>query len=278
MTRLHTLFAVAAGFAFLGAPGAPAASDSEATYQNLMDTRGTTLVTVKFVLKVSGGGFFAAMGDQENEQETSGVMISSQGLVLVSNTQLAGWIGMARGFLGEMGGDVSAVPTDLKVLVGDDTEGLEAELLARDTELDLAWVKIKEPGERTFAAVDFADSAKPSPGQQLLMLARMGKYFERALLVHELRVAGLARKPRELYVPSSAAGLGLPVYTTDGKVVGLTVFQAPETEGAGENPFAMFSQLSDMQSAAGGLILPAEEVLRATKRAQATLAEDEEAD
>ncbi len=270
--RTRTL-ALAVGVAVaLAIPASPAEADLEAAYQKLVQEREATLVTVKFVLKIKLGG----MGDQESEQEVEGLMIEPGGLVLVSNTQLAGFVGLMRRFSGGMGGDISAIPTDLKVLVGEDTEGLEAELLARDTELDLAWVRIKDPGERSFAALDWTQSTKPKLGQRLLTLGRMGKYFDRATVVRELRVAGFVSKPRELIVPSGdAAGLGMPVYTADGQLVGLTILQLPEVVADDGSPFGMLSQMSDLDSSMGGLILPAEDVLKATSRAKDTAAEQE---
>jgi hypothetical protein len=271
-TRPRTV-AFAAIAAITGAVcSAPADSEVEAACQKLVKDQTSALVTVKFVLKVKMGGPFGSMGDQENEEEAGGVMIEPSGLVLVSNTQLGGFAGMMRRFMGSMAGEISAIPTDLKVLVGDDTEGVEAELLARDTELDLAWVKIKEPGDKRFAAADLSKSAKPRLGQKLLVLSRMGKYFDRTPLVRETRIAGFASKPRELYVLSGAGGLGLPVYTADGQLVGVTIVQMPEALDAAANPFAMLGQASELESSMGGLILPAEEVLKATKRAQETAA------
>jgi hypothetical protein len=262
----------------LGLPVRTLAADTdvEPAYEKLVAEREATLVTVKFVLKVKMGGMFGGAGDQESEEEVGGLMIEPGGLVLVSNTNLGGFAAMMGRMLGGMGGDISAVPTDLKVLIGDDTEGLEAELLARDTELDLAWVRIKEPGEKTFAALDLAKSAKPSLGQRLLTISRMGKYYDRATVVNELRVAGFTRKPRELIVPGgSGAQLGAPVYTTDGKLVGVMILQLPDAGDSGGSPLGMLSQMSEMEGAMTGLILPAERVLKATTRAKETVAEAE---
>jgi hypothetical protein len=252
---------------------APAESDMEQAYRKLVQERAPTLVTVKFLLKLKMSGMFASMGDQESEQEVSGIMIAPSGLVLVSSTELGGFAGMMRQVMGGLGGDISAVPTDLKVLVGGDTEGLEAELLARDSELDLAWVRIKDPAGKTFATADLSESPKPRLGQRLLMLSRMGKYFDRAPVVHEVRVSGFTAKPRELYVASEMSGPGMPVYTTDGDLVGVTVLQMPEAEDVGDNPFVALNRASDMmESSMAALILPARQLLRATERAEATAA------
>jgi hypothetical protein len=158
---------------------------------------------------------------------------------------------------------VSATPSEIKVLIGDDTQGLDARLIARDSELDLCWLRIKEPKERKFACVELARAASPKLGERLYTLTRLGKYFDRALVVRETRLGGLARKPRNLLVPSPSLGdLGLPVFSERGEIVGLTVVQLPDAEE--------LQAASSMTAFTGarGLILPAAEIAKATKRAK----------
>ncbi len=241
-------------------------------YDKFLAERGPMLVTVKFVLKVSMGSMFG--GDEETDTEITGVMIDAKGLVLCSNTQLGGFIGMLKSMMGSMGGEMSATPTDLKVLVGDDTEGRDAELIARDTELDLAWVRIKEPGEKEYAYVDFAKSAKPAIGDTVISIRRLGKFFARSAVVAEGRIGGTTSKPRELLIPTGglAGGLGAPVFDASGKPVGVMVMQAPEAEDSGGNPMAMLGRMSGMQDMMSGFLLPADIVVKATERALATVA------
>ena len=125
-------------------------AQEKSNYSALLEQVGPAFVTVKFVLKVQN-----QYGNRESEAEMTGVMIDPSGLVLCGNTKL-GSARMAR----SLGG--SATPTDIKVLIGDDTEGLEARVLARDSELDLAWVQIKKPGDRKFVALDLSKSDRKS--------------------------------------------------------------------------------------------------------------------
>lgn len=248
-------------------------ADDGETFTKLLKEKTSAIVTVKFTLKVNMGGMFGG-GEQENESEVNGVMIDAKGLVLCSNTQLSGFIGMMRQFMGEMGGNITATPTDLKILVGDDTEGRDAEIVARDTELDLAWVRMKEPGDQKYAHVDFSQSAVPKVGQQVYVLRRMGKYFARCAVAADGRIAGTTAKPRDLYVPAGNVGAayGLPVFLADGNPVGVVVMQVPEGQGDASNPMAMLGRLSGMQDMMSGLILPAAEVVKATHRALETAA------
>jgi hypothetical protein len=240
----------------LAAMAGPAAThaDEVTDMQKAAKQFGAALVSIKFVLKMEG-----QFGDRENETEVTGVMIDPGGLVLASSSQL----GTPR-FMRRFG---NATPTDIKVLLGDDTEGLPAKVLARDTELDLAWVQLKEPGKKKFDSLDLSKAAQPAVGQSLLFLRKMGKYFDRAMTVSDLRVAGRTGKPRDLFIPTGGASLepGLPVFTPAGEVVGIVVLQLPDADELESNMGALAGLGRDIGS---GLILPTAEVIKATERAK----------
>lgn len=246
-----------------------AAAGETTEYRRLLNDKGPALVTVKFVLKVKMGGMMAGMGDQESENEITGVMINPKGLVLCSNTQFGGFAAVLSRMMGSMAGNITATPTDLKVLIGDDAEGRDAELLARDSELDLVWVKLKEPGDKPFSHVDFTKGVKPEIGQRVIAIRRMGKYFARTVVVAGGWITGVTSKPRDLFVPSTdiAMAHGVPVFTADGRIVGLTVMQMPDEGDVGGNPMALLGRMSNMQEMMTGFILPADEVAKATRRA-----------
>jgi S1-C subfamily serine protease len=244
----------------------PAAAGDDDDLARLLADKEPGLVTIKFVLKMKMGAFG---GDQESENEATGVMVRPDGLVLCSNVQLGGIASMIQRVMGSQAGDFSATPTDIKVLIGDDTEGVDAEIVARDTELDLAWVRISDPREEAYAYVDFSKSAEVELGTPVVAVRRMGKYFGRVAVISDGRIGGITKKPRDLYVPSGnfAGSFGVPIFTADGRVVGMTVMQVPDAEDMGANPMSMFGSMSGMQDMAGGFILPAATVAKATRRA-----------
>lgn len=263
MTFGNRMTAVAALLAVVATAGlATARGEDKVDHAAFVAARTPSLVTVKFVMKIKMGG----MGDREQEGEITAVMIDPKGVVLCSNTQLGGISAAMRRM---MQTDISVVPSELKILIGDDDEGIDAVLVARDSELDLAWVKIKDPGDRKFDAVDLADSATAKIGQRLITLRRMGKFFARTIVVGEGIVGGVTTKPRHLFIPTGNLGsaLGLPVYTGAGKLLGVTIIQMPDSADMGQ-----FSQDS-----AALVILPAADVVKATKRALASVeSEDDE--
>ena len=242
------------------AAGTARAAERTAEYEAMLSEKAPTLVTIKFLLKIKGG----FMGEQESESEATGIMIDPNGLVLCSNTLLGGFSSLFSRF---GGGRMSVTPTDIKVLVGDDTEGVEAEMLARDTELDLAWIQIKEPSDKGYAHVDFTQSAKPRIGQRALCVKRMGKYFDHVPAVGEGHIAGLA---------NLGGAIGLPVYTAKGQVIGVLVTQMPDPEEMEMNPTAMFGNPLSFRDMFAGLILPAEQIVKATKRARESAKEADE--
>lgn len=233
------------------AVAAPAAADNanDPMYARIAGQVGPALVKVKMILK---GGM---MGDQGREVEVEGTMIESDGMVLVSNALIGGM--MSR--MGQGG----ITPTDVKVLIGDDTEGLTAKVLARDTELDLAWVKIDDAKakDQTFAHVDLVSAGQAAQGDRLYSVSKMGKFFGQALTVSEGRCMAVTSKPRKLIVPSATviANYGQPAFNAEGKCVGIFVVQLPEEDGMSGNPGQGFE---------GPMILPAAEVVAATKRAK----------
>lgn len=249
---------LAAGMVGALAPASASAADhadAAATYKSIADTKAATVVTIKFVLKISMGG-----SDEERETEIPGVMIEPTGLIMASNLQLGGVSEAMRSF---MAPGMSMTPKDIKVLVGDDIEGVDAKLIARDSELDLAWVQIEKKPETPYAAVDFATGKPASLGQTLFTVERLGKFFDRAPSVSDFRVGALPTKPRKLILAGERlnAPLGTPVFAADGTVVGVTILQLPSRE-------EMEAEQGMMGGQRGVVVLPADQVVDAIKRAK----------
>lgn len=211
-------------------------------YTKFVADRADALVVLKFVLKA---------GEQEIDAECAAVMIEPTGLAICSSVGVGG----SRG-----------TPTALKVLVGDDDNGVEAKLLARDSELDLAWVQVKSPPTKPYVFVDLSKAAVPAMGDTLVSLRRMVKYFDRAPAISVGQLVGMTRKPRDLLVPGGGMAMdpGAPVFTSDGRTVGFVVLQFPDPEDMRGSPRQAFGRERDF----GSMILPCADVVKATERAK----------
>ena len=153
-------------------------------------------------------------------------------------------------------GGMSATPGEFKVLIGDDPEGYEARLLARDADLELAWLQIKTPGKQ-LPALDLSARPQPQVGDRLLSLQRTPRYLGRAPVVSENALGGAATRPRPLLLLAGLAlAPGVPVFSNAGVLVGVTIAQR-----ADEGERASIGQRVPT------LVLPVAELAAATRRA-----------
>jgi S1-C subfamily serine protease len=255
MTRSVLALIAAAGCLLAVAPAklmaapASAPSDPAGDYKKLIDDKAPAIVAIKFVLKMDQG---------EQEEETTGAVIEPTGLILSSNFAFGGMMArMGRG---------SATPTDIKVLIGDDTQGVKAKIVARDTELGLAWVQLDDPPAKPLTFIDFSASASAEAklGDSIYLVSLMGKVFDRTPWVAEGRISAEVKKPRHLLIPSfgiRGVDLSTPAFDGAGHAIGVTTFILPDQEDESQDS-------SGMRGITSGMILPAKDVVDATARAK----------
>jgi hypothetical protein len=230
------------------------------------------IVTVQVVVQIKmSGEMGSAIGEkQEFQTEASCVVIDPSGVVLCSNTLLGGYMSLIQRVMGGKM-DMTATPTQIKVLLADEAKPLEAKLLVRDSDLDLAWLQVKAPEGKKLAYLDLAKSAAPKVGDPFVAVHRLDKFFDRTATVFEGRIGGMVKKPRMLFVPTGAVemSLGLPALSPSGEVLGILVLQFPDEAGLGDSagPFSRLETSARVQELIRGFILPAADVLKATKRA-----------
>ena len=285
MKKRNGLVCVMLGIAVVLAGGRSARADDFEKFQErarqqkkdliskLMDQHALCIVTVEFIAKESFMG-----QERKNEMESLAVMVSPDGLVLAANSRLKGFGALAMRMRG--GSPDGMLPQsdteDIKIIIGDDdSEKYEAKLVARDSDLDLAWVQISDTKGQTFKYVDFQDSVQLEVGDSYYTISRMGERFDRIPLVSSSSIAAVVQNPRPLLVGSGTMAWGGPVFSADGKVAGFMVTQPPEPgeEGA--------MSLESMMNV-GGFILPAKKIVKAMEQAQEIAkkqpAEDDEDD
>jgi S1-C subfamily serine protease len=254
-----TLIAVLAAFA--------ASSDdfAEKGRQVFKDNQ-HAVVTVQLVIKskVSMGG----RGGQANEsrQDVTGTIIDPSGLTVVSLSATDPGQ-MYQNVMSSMSGDddsrfkVETELSDLKLLMDDGTE-VPAEVALRDRDFDLAFIRPKAKLAAPLPAIDLTKSGKAQLLDQVIALNRLGNAAGRAYAASVERISAIVERPRLFYVPESSmttTALGAPAFTLDGKILGMFVMRAIKaSSGAG----MMMNQQNNMT----GIILPAEDILKAAKQ------------
>jgi len=224
-----------------------------------------SVVTVQIVVrsKVSVGG--RAGEPSETRQDVTGTIIDPSGLTVVS---------LAATDPGQMLQNVMSSDessrfkvetelSDVKLLLPDGTE-VPAEVALRDRDQDLAFLRPKAKLATPLPAVDLANSGKAQLLDQVLALTRLGNAAGRAYSASAERVAAIVERPRLFYVPETSmttTSLGSPAFTLDGKVLGLFVMRSIKASGGGGG-----SGLSNQRNNITGIILPAEDVLKAARQ------------
>ncbi len=226
--RTFLLAATFAGAAALFA--APAAqADDEAVFQKLIKEKAAAVVSVKFVLNVKimqNGNPVAPPREQAGN--ASGIIVDKSGLIMIPGSAF-GAGGIPRQIRRRF--DISAVPTNIRVVFPGDTREYDAVLGAKDSKLGLAFVLVKDLGEKQIQAVDLGTAVEPKIGQTLYGVTRLDQGFDHAPLATRMKVAGSVTKPRTMWIVQGASGqIGKPAFDAAGAVAGIVVSQ----EGVGE--------------------------------------------
>lgn len=235
----------------------------------IIKERSTALVTVKYVLNVN---MINARGGVENEtaNELTCTMISAAGLVVCSNNQLGGFVNMMKQVSPQLAKTMSATPKNFEVIVDTYEQSFDADIVAVDTELDLVWIQVTEADDTSFSFIDLNSATSADIGDMVVSLRRAGDHFGRTPVVSRNHIGGISKKPRKLYIleSSTGQGAGLPTFAANGKLIGLMVIQLPEpSDSMGGLSGIMGGNMTMMQEGMSGVILPAEDIAKATQRA-----------
>ena len=218
--------------AVLASPPAPAA-DLRATGRATAEQVRQAVVTIRIVLKLKVA-FGGQSQDQEQKVEVAGVVIDPSGLTLASAASID-----PSGALRRMaGGQASRMKVEAEVkettlLLEDGTE-VEADVVLKDTDLDLAFLKPREAGRR-FSALRLRPRTGTVPLlTPIFVVARLGKLTSRALAVATGEIRSWVRGPAPYYVTDgeTASFTGAVAYTADGVPLGVFVNRFSATPDA----------------------------------------------
>lgn len=243
-----------------------AGKPADSPHARLTD-KAKALVGVRYVLKVATSG-----AERELDGETVCLLVGADGLLLCSNNEMGGYVQLLTQMMnrGQMPAVVST-PKEIRVLLGNDSKGLTAKLIARDSDRDLAWLRLDAvPEGLALQPIDLENQREAEVGEPLYRLRRLDRFFGSVPLVESGVVGALVAHPRKLLIAADLDGgqLGMPIFGADGKLLGMTVVQVPGEEGTpidfGRGMPGQSSKFDDM---VGSVILPAGELLKATRLA-----------
>jgi S1-C subfamily serine protease len=219
------------------------------------------VVTVQLVIKNKLSMAGGPSQSNESRQEVTGTVVDPSGLTVVSLSA----IDPSQMIQNVMGGDRIKMESELgemKLLLADGTE-VPADVVLRDKDMDLAFLRPKTRPEKPMQALDLSQSGQAEILDPVLALNRLGNAAGRAYSGSAERIAAVVQRPRLFYVPDSnmtTSTLGSPAFTADGKVLGIILMRATKSSGS------TGSSLSVQNPNYTGIILPAADVLKALKQ------------
>ncbi len=235
------------------------ADDAAEKGRQVLDKHKTAVVTVKLVIKMKYSSAGGESQEREITTEATGVVIGADGLTLVSLSAVDP-ASVSEGMrMRSSDFSVESELSDAKIISDDGTE-IDAREILRDRDLDLAFLRPVEKPKTPFKFVSLEDDAKPQILDQMIALNRLGKVNNRAYSVSIERIEAIVDKPRTFYIPgdnTSSAALGSPVFSLDGKIIGVGLLRTIKSD----------SDSMSMRDNMSIVILPAEDILEGAQQA-----------
>ncbi len=254
-TSLRSLAALLAAIALVLPMTALASDDEDYTdaYRLLVDQRSPSVVPVKYVITVAAGG-----QEQRNEDRTQGVLVGADGLVLVSARAVSFDLGSLNRQTPGQGAAMVANSSDFRVRLPGSDEWREADLVTRDTELGLAWLRVRDASGQPY--VDFERLSQPEPGRVFYTLLRTSDEWGAVPLVRPGMILGETRVPRRSLLVDGMPGLAFDAQGRPMGYVDLDLAAMSRSQGRG-----LGLDMADMVMH----MLPARRVAAATRLASA---------
>ena len=250
------------------AASAAGAQDDRDAARNLVTKWQEAIVNVRVVLKMrmSVGG--REMQSMDDSVESVGTVIDPSGLTVMSLGSLNPGVMMNKLMGGASSGqekmEFGSEPTDLKIRLADGRE-MAARIVLRDEDLDLAFIRPTAKPDRPLVAIDLSNAARPALLQQVVVLSRLGRVGGWTPSASLQNIGAIIEKPRTFFVAEtgSPGGMGVPAFTTAGKVVGVLTLRM----AVGGRP-SMFAGMSGTEGLGMlPVILPAADVLEIARQA-----------
>jgi len=229
--------------ALLGGVTAGRAQESDAEKaRNLLEQHKGALVvvTAKGELEATTSG--DPLPAREQQRRTLGVTIGDDGLVVVSNSAIDPSLGLT-GQQAQLDDAVVTIReakmnfTGVEISYGDSSL-LNGKVVRQDVEADLAFI-LPDRAEatalnKTFQKVDLSQfAATAQAADQVVGLSRSSAVYGYMPTVVMGRITGVYQGDRTFFVTDAGTAQGIPVFTLDGKPVGVTVVRIVDGNPSG---------------------------------------------
>ncbi len=154
-----------------------AQADEASELQALVERASPSIVVVKVVMKTTG----QQGADRETKADMIGVVVDRSGIVMMSNMMFA--YARVNALLGRNVGGAEGFktyPTEMTTLFDQDEKEYPTSLVATDSKLDLAFVKVEGLGSKKLTPIEFNHGGASAVGQEVVSISRLHKGFDYA--------------------------------------------------------------------------------------------------
>lgn len=198
------------------------------------------VVTAKGMLKAKTTG--EPLPDRDQQRRTLGVTIGEDGLLVVSNSAIDASVGLAgqQARVEEKVVTIQSALTEfseVEISYGDSTL-LKGKVLRQDIEADVAFILpdqvAAKAANKVFDRVDLSQfAATAEAADQVVGLSRSSAVYGYMPTLVMGRITGVFKGDRTFFVTDAGTAQGIPIFTLDGKPVGVTVVRVIEGKPSG---------------------------------------------
>jgi S1-C subfamily serine protease len=195
------------------------------------------VITIEVVINQQVSFSGSASRENESKSELTGTVISPEGLTVASLSEIdpSSIFDIIMAGAQREGMTMTTEVRSAKFLMPDQTE-IEAEVILRDKDLDLAYLRPLKKPETPMTYVNFSDADAVEHLDPVISINQLGRVARRAHTVSIERIEAVVERPRTFYIPGNDptnTGLGSPAFTLDGKPVGVFLLRAISTADTG---------------------------------------------
>ena len=255
-TRLVVVLAVAVAAAALGTL---CWADAGEEARKIVEANKQAVVTVQLVVETKMS-YSGESDKDERKVSATGTVVDPSGLLVAALSQVDPTSIMSSFMPEEDGGSkIQSNIVDVKIKTEDGTE-IPADVVLRDRDLDLVFLRPKKAPETPMKFVDLSQAASPQAMDEVVVLWRLGQVANRVLAADVSRVQAVVTKPRLCYAVE-ARRLGCPVFSVDGKPVGMLVLRVSRAGGRGGGMYGGMDEILTV-------VLPCSTVMKAAQQAK----------
>lgn len=201
-------------------PGTACRAQVEVEARKIAETYKDAIVTVDLVIDIKSS-YEGQTDKRETKHSTTATVIDPEGLAVASLTQVS-----PDSYFDptDSGDNMQYDIKEVSIRTADGTD-IPADVVLRDRDLDLAFIRPKTKPDQPLPYLDITKSSSPQLLDQVVILSRLGQLANHAPSARLDRVESIVTKPRTFYVINGTLHqeLGIPVFTLDSKCVGILV-------------------------------------------------------